>query len=418
MIAKDDEVPDDHIETEYSPSSRRHFLMQSGATALGLGLSRLMPSGLAAVRPLPIGPSGIGRVGPNGFQSDKLIVHSVNPQDLETPIELLNSFITPNDLFYVRCHLYTPKVDLNDWSLKIDGMVAKEMTLKLEDLKRFAETSQTVTLECSGNGRAFYEPAVPGAQWLKGAVGNAKWTGVKLADVMKSAGIKAEGKYLTFDGADKPMGKVPDFIRSLPLEKAMHPDTLLAYEMNGEPIPVPHGFPLRLIVPGWTGNNNVKWVTHITVTDAPSDAFFMKTAYRFPTRTVAPGGSIDPSMTVPLMGLAVKSSITGPSNGAQVKPGPVKVTGIAYAGEADITGVDISTDLGRTWSPAALGREHAHYAWRLFEHTWNAKDPGFFVIMSRAKDSQGRVQPMVQNWNPSGYLWNVADRIKVTVNNG
>ncbi|HKF54443.1 MAG TPA: sulfite oxidase [Blastocatellia bacterium] len=391
--------------TENSPGhiyvSRRGFLTDTARLALALGLSRTVPWSSVLAQ--------------TGTKSNKLIVRSENPQDLETPINLLDTWITPNDLFYVRSHIYTPKVDMGTWRLQIDGMVNQPLTLTLDDLKKYPESMQVVTLECSGNGRAFYEPTVPGAQWEKGAVGNARWTGVRLADVLKHAGVKPGAKYITIDGADVPMGKVPDFIRSLPIEKAMHPDTLLAMQMNGEPIPVSHGFPLRLIASGWTGNNSVKWVTHITVADQPTDAFFYKTAYRYPTMPVAPGATVDAANMVPLTTLAVKSSITAPSPAAQFKPGPVMVKGIAYAGEADIVSVDVSTDLGATWKPATLGRDHARYAWRLWEYNWTASNPGSYLIMSRAKDSTGRIQPMVQAWNPSGYLWNVADKVRVTV---
>jgi DMSO/TMAO reductase YedYZ molybdopterin-dependent catalytic subunit len=388
-----------------SLTSRRSFLKRAGQLGLALGLARALPPSLTNAQESS-GPSS------------KLIVRSENPQDLETPPELMDTWITPNDLFYVRSHMYTPKVELNDWRLQIDGAVNQNVTLTLDDLKRFPQSMQVVTLECSGNGRAFYDPPIPGAQWEKGAVGNARWNGARLYDVLQRAGVKPEGKFLTIDGADTPMGKMPDFIRSIPIEKAMHPDTLLAYQMNGETIPIAHGYPLRLIVPGWTGNNNVKWVTHITLTDKPDEGFFMKTAYKKPNISVAPGGTADPSTMVSLTGLAVKSFITSPKNGSQFKRGPVTATGVAYAGEQDIAAVDVSTDLGRTWRPATLGKDKARYAWRLWEYTWSATEPGSFLIMSRAKDSTGRIQPMVQDWNPPGYLWNVVDRVRVNITSG
>jgi len=386
--------------------SRRGFLTDAARLGVALGISHSLPW------------SSILAKGQAGMASGKLIVRSENPQDLETPIGLLDTWITPNELFYVRSHIYTPKIDMGAWRLQIDGLVNQTLSMTLDDIKKFPESSQTTTLECSGNGRSFYEPTIAGAQWEKGAVGNARWTGVRLADVLKHAGVKTGAKFITIDGADVPMGKVPDFIRSLPMEKAMHPDTLLAMQMNGETIPIAHGFPLRLITPGWTGNNNVKWLTHITVAEQPSDAFFYKTAYRYPTMPVAPGGPVDPANMVPLTTLAVKSSITSPAPGAQLKAGPVTIKGIAYAGEPDIVAVDISTDLGETWKPAALGRDRARYAWRLWEYNWKADSTGSYLIMSRAKDSTGRVQPMVQAWNPSGYLWNVVDKVRVTVAKG
>lgn len=385
-------------------TSRRSFFQLAGRFGFALTLAHSFPSFLA--------------YGQDSSPSNKLIVRSENPQDLETPPELLTTWITPNDLFYVRSHMYTPKVELADWRLQIDGLVNQNITLKLDDLKRFPGSTQVVTLECSGNGRAFYDPPVAGAQWEKGAVGNARWNGARLSDVLKRAGIKPEAKFLTIDGADTPMGKMPDFVRSIPIEKALHPDTLLAYEMNGETIPIAHGFPLRLIVPGWTGNNNVKWVTHLTLTDKPDEGFFMKTAYKKPNIAVAPGGTADPSTMVSLTGLAVKSFITSPKPNSQFKPGPVTATGVAYAGEQDIAAVDISTDLGRSWKPATLGKDKAKYAWRLWEYTWKATEPGSILIMSRATDSAGRVQPVVQDWNPPGYLWNVVDRVRIAISAG
>jgi DMSO/TMAO reductase YedYZ molybdopterin-dependent catalytic subunit len=387
-------------------TSRRTFLKGAGQAGITLGLA-------GAFAPILTAYAQEGSV-----PSSKLIVRSRNPQDLETPPELMETWITPNDVFYVRSHMYTPKVDMSDWRLQIDGAVTQSLTLTLDDLKKFPQSMQVVTLECSGNGRAFYDPPMAGAQWEKGAVGNARWTGARLSDVLKRAGVKPEGKYLTVDGADKPMAKMPDFIRSIPIEKAMHPDTLLAYQMNGESIPISHGYPLRMIVPGWTGNNNVKWVTHITLTDKVDEGFFMKTAYKKPSVSVAPGSTVDPSLMVSLTGLVVKSTITSPKNGAQFKRGPVTARGVAYAGEADIVAVDVSTDLGRTWNPATLGKDRARYAWRLWEYKWDAAESGSFLIMSRARDSAGRVQPMVQDWNPSGYLWNVVDRVRVNVVNG
>lgn len=352
---------------------------------------------------------------PGAVDKSKLIVRSVSPQDLETPVHLLDTWITPNDLFYVRSHMLTPKINLQEWRLQIDGAVNQPLTLTLDDLRRFPEVSQVVTLECSGNGRALFEPTVAGAQWHKGAVGNARWTGARLLDVLKKAGLKSESKYITVDGADRPMGKMPDYIRSHPLEKAMHPDTILAYKMNGEILPIPHGYPLRLMVPGWTGNHSVKWLTHIRVSPQEDEGPFAKVAYRFPMRPVAPGAGVSPAEMKMITSLVVKSLITGPADGARLAAGQTRMTGVAYAGEANITGVEVSTDLGKTWQPAKLGRDHARYAWRPWEYLWEVKAPGSYQILSRARDDRGDAQPILQNWNPSGYLWNVVDRIQVHV---
>ncbi|MBX7222854.1 MAG: sulfite oxidase [Blastocatellia bacterium] len=382
--------------------SRRSFL--TGALKLGatFGISQFLPEFA-----LPV----LGETIPG---KEKLLVRSVRPTDLETPVELLNSFITPIDLFYVRSHLYTPEVELEDWSLSVGGMVGTPLSLKLDDLKKLPRKTVTVTLECAGNGRAFFDPPVAGIQWGKGAVGTARWTGVSLADVLKKAGLKSGVKYITANGADRPMGKVPDMVRNVPLEKALHPDTVLAWEMNGQPIPALHGFPLRLIVPGWEAAYSVKWLIDLQAADAEYDGFFVKTAYRFPKKPVAPGTILDPKDTAPLLGLVVKSIITTPKHGLKVKVGEkVMVSGFAWAGESDIVKVDVSTDRGSTWRPARLGKEHERYAWRQFFYEWTAPESGSHTILSRATDDKGRTQPVTAQWNQSGYLWNVIDQVRI-----
>jgi DMSO/TMAO reductase YedYZ molybdopterin-dependent catalytic subunit len=381
------------------PLSRRRFLAWGAAG----GIATLCPA------------VGTKLYGQSVVSKERLIVRSVRPQDLETPVSLLDSWITPNDLFYVRSHLYTPEIDPQKWTLKIDGEVELPLSLGLEDLRRMPRASLAVTLECAGNGRAYFDPPVAGVQWEKGAVGTARWTGVRLADVLKKAGLKSAARHVYLDGADVPIGKMPDFIRNLPLEKAMHPDTLLAYEMNGAALPIQHGFPLRAIVPGWEGAYAVKWLKQIQVSQREHDGFFVATAYRFPKRNVAPGSAVDPKEMAPLTGLAVKSIITAPLDGATVRQGPVLVRGFAWAGEAKITRVDLSFDGGITWQAARLGAEQERYAWRQFEYSWRAAEPGAWLALSRATDDQGRVQPMVARWNPSGYLWNVIDRVRVNV---
>lgn len=346
---------------------------------------------------------------------ERLIVRSLRPEDLETPVALLNTWITPNDLFYVRHHLYRPQINLKEWTLKVDGEVAHPLTLTLGELQRLPRATVTVTLECAGNGRAFFDPPVAGIQWEKGAVGTARWTGVRLAEVLQRAGVKSTGKYVVLDGADRPVGQVPDFIRNIPIEKALHPDTLLAYEMNGEPLPALHGFPLRAIVPGWEGAYAVKWLVHIRVTDHEHEGFFVKTAYRYPTKRIAPGAIVDPRDMAPLTGLVVKSLINSPLDGTTVRSSKVLITGFAWAGEADIARVDISTDNGSSWYSARLGKDRERYAWRGFEYEWHVTEPGSYLIMSRATDENGRLQPTVSQWNPSGYLWNAIDQVRINV---
>jgi DMSO/TMAO reductase YedYZ molybdopterin-dependent catalytic subunit len=341
---------------------------------------------------------------------DRLIIRSPNPQDLETPAHLLTSWLTPNDLFYVRSHFYTPSVSSNDWKLIVDPL---EVTLI--DLQRFERVTQVVTLECAGNGRAFFDPPVPGVQWEKGAVGTASWEGIRLADVLRAAGIRSSGRYVWLDGADRGIGLAPDFIRSLPIEKALDPATLLAFRMNGDPLPVPHGFPLRAVVPGWEGAYSLKWLTHIRVSAQDHDGPFVQTGYRRPVRPVTPGAMVPSADMVPVKELPIKSLITSLVAGALVPDNEVRVAGFAWVGDAEVERVDVSTDGGRTWVAARLTGERAPYAWREFSHTWTPPHPGSFVVLSRATDTRGRTQPIVPDWNPSGYLWNAVDQVRINV---
>lgn len=347
---------------------------------------------------------------------DQLIARSIRPPDYETPVSLLDSWITPNEHFYVRSHVpVPPALDAATWTLQIDGEVTTPATLSMDEIRRMPAITTTVTLECAGNGRAFFEPPVAGVQWAKGAVGTARWTGVRLADLLKRAGIKPTGSFVTMDGADRGLGTMPDFVRQIPVAKAMHPDTLVAYEMNGVPIPAVHGFPLRAIVPGWEGAYAIKWLTHLRVIDREFDGFWVATGYRYPTKQVKPGGSVAATDMAPLTGLAIKSLITQPLDGATIQRGKIAVAGFAWAGEDDVQSVEVSADQGVTWQPAQLVGEHAPYAWRRFETTVDALTAQSYLIMSRATDSKGRRQPDVAAWNPSGYLWNVPDRVRVEV---
>ena len=380
-------------------------------------LSDALKAGLAAAAGgvVPLGMPRVASARTQAGSGERRIVRSVRPQDLETPAALFTSWITPNELFYVRSHLYTPAIDADAWSLAIDGEVDRPLTITLAELRSMPAVTLPVTLECAGNGRAFFDPPVAGVQWERGAVGNARWTGVRLADVLARAGVKPSASWIWLDGADRPMGKVPDMIRQLPRGKALHPDTLLAYGMNGQPLPAANGFPLRAIVPGWEAAYSVKWLAHVQVSDREHDGFFVQTAYRYPRLPVAPGAIVDPKDMEPLVGLVVKSLIASPADEGTIPLGAVTVMGFAWAGDAAIAGVDVSTDGGATWSAATLGADRARYAWRQFRYAWRPATRGSYAVLSRATDNRGRVQPVVARWNPSGYLFNAVDRIRVNV---
>ncbi len=346
---------------------------------------------------------------------DGMIVRSLRFLDLETPIEDFNSWLTPASRFFVRNHMHEP-VELNaeDWRMTVGGEVDKPGTFSLRELAKLPVHSVVNTLECAGNGRGLYRPQVPGIQWQKGAVGTASFSGPRLADVLHHAGVKANGKHVMFRGLDEIPGKVPPFIRSIPIEKALDSETLIATHMNGAPLTKHHGFPARALVPGWIGAASCKWLTEIKVLESEFVGNFMSPGYRFPNQVVKPGESVKPEDTHVVTGLNVKSVISGPIDGSSLKLGKVTVHGAAWAGEADIVKVEISTDGGSTWNPAKLGHEQSRYAWRLWAYTWNAKG-GDYVLQSRATDSHGRVQPTEAVWNPSGYLYNAIDQVKIHV---
>jgi len=318
--------------------------------------------------------------------------------------------------FFVRNHMHEPsELDAHDWRLSLGGEVDKPLTLSLADLSKIETHSVVNTLECAGNGRSLHRPQVPGIQWGKGAVGTARFSGPRLGDVLQRAGVKPTGKHVMFRGLDEVPGKVPPFIRSIPIEKALDADTLIATHMNGFPLTKHHGFPARALVPGWIGAASCKWLTEIKVLEAEFVGNFMSPAYRLPNQPVQPGDAVKPEDTHPVTALNVKSVIAGPADGSSLSAGKVSVHGAAWAGEADIARVEISTDAGATWNPAKLRQEQAHYAWRLWTYDWKPGKSGDYTILSRATDSQGRTQPPAPVWNPSGYLYNAVDQVKIHV---
>lgn len=387
-------------------NSRRTFLKQLSGAVLATGSA---PSLLSWATPTPQG----GALQIPG--EDGMIVRSFRFIDLETPVEYFNTWLTPASHFFVRNHMHEPsELNPSDWRLNIGGEVQQPFSLTFAEISRLDPHFVVNTLECAGNGRSLQRPQVPGIQWGKGAVSTARFSGPRLRDVLQRAGVKPSGKHVMFRGLDEVPGKVPPFIRSIPIEKALDADTLIATHMNGEPLTKHHGFPARALVPGWIGAASCKWLTEIKVLDSEFVGNFMSPGYRFPNQPVKPGDAVKPEDTHPLTSLSVKSVISGPIEGASVKSGRVSVHGAAWAGDAGITRVDISTDGGSSWNAASLGHEQSPYAWRLWRYEWKAKS-GDYSILSRATDARGRTQPLNAVWNPSGYLYNAVDQVKIHV---
>ena len=333
--------------------------------------------------------------------------------DAETPLDALTTYITPNDLFFVRHHWNPMYPDARRWELVVDGEVETPLKLTLADLKKLPRAEATCVLQCAGNGRGLFQPVVPGVQWRHGAVGNARWTGVRVRDVLNRAGLKASAKQLHTFGSDKPPEKVPPFHRSIEIEKVVQ-DGLIAWEMNGEPLPALHGAPARLVVPGWAGDHWMKWLVRLSPQPEPQKGFYMETAYRFPEKPGEPGAPVAPADMRPVTNLFVKSNITEAP--AQAKVGsPATVRGFAFSGAPDIARVDVSDDGGETWSEATLDPRHDPYAWRLWSFRWIPKSAGKATLRARATDGSGSVQPRDAVWNPSGYLYNAWQSVEVEV---
>jgi DMSO/TMAO reductase YedYZ molybdopterin-dependent catalytic subunit len=323
------------------------------------------------------------------------------PENSETPLENLRSWVTPNRLFFVRNHFDVPALDLASWNLPIEGCVERPQVWTWDELVALPERTVFATVECAGNGRSFLQPRAQGVQWGAGAVGHAEWTGVPLRVVLERSGIQSGAREVLCEGWDR--GSEPDhpepmyFGRSLPLDKALDPDTLLAYRMNGELLEPSHGFPLRLFVPGWYGVASVKWLKRIEVLDRPFQGYFQTTKY-----TIQRAGAcgLERVMVGPM---AVKSEIIRPEEGAVLGLGTNRIFGVAWAGEQAVEAVEVSTDGGRSWSPARLLGLQAPYSWTLWEYLWEIGQPGSHTLLARAR-SRDRLQPAKHDPLLGGYM--------------
>ena len=350
-----------------------------------------------------------------------MTVHGDEPFNAEpSRAALADSAVTPAEAFYVRNHGAVPEIDPASWRLRVDGLVEHELELMLDELKeRFVEHEVTATLQCAGNRRVgFLEVRdIPGEAAWTGATGNAVWRGARLTDVLEAAGLREDAEHVAFLGAD--ISDEPDppeaFGASIPLDKATAEEVLLAWDMNGGPLPTVHGAPLRLVVPGYIGARSVKWLERVTVRAEPSESFFQASTYRLLTPETDPD-SIAPGEGVALGAVALNSDILVPDEGAEVPAGPVRVSGYALAGDdRAIVRVEVSTDGGETWSQAGLLEEQGPWAWRLWE-TEVEIGTGALDILARAWDSAAATQPEdpAHLWNPKGYVNNAWAKVSVT----
>ncbi len=351
------------------------------------------------------------------LSEDLLRKHSASPLQAESMIDALEPWETPIAGFFIRSHHGVPVVsDRDAWIVEIDGLVERPLRLTLKVLKELPKKSLHAVLECSGNGRGLQRPRAAGVQWERGAVGNGEWGGVSIAEILAKAGVKAEARFARIEGADKPsLPTVPAFVRSIPLSKLKDPQSLLAWEMNREVMPVLHGGPLRLVLPGWYGQNWLKWVTHITLTVDEDSGMFMKKGYRMPKKPLKPGEKWDSATGYPIQELRVQSLIASPRPNEPVRAGVVTIKGHAFSGSGPISKVELSVDGGKHWTKATVEPIHSDGGWQDFHGDVTARALGAVVVLSRATDQAGNTQPMKADWNPSGYLRNAAEPISFFV---
>jgi len=349
-----------------------------------------------------------------------LVMLTDRPPNLEMPAKYLVHDITPNEAMFVRWHLsgIPTSIDLDAYRLKIVGHVERELRLSLDEVKRLPPVSLVAVNQCSGNGRALFAPPVPGVQWTNGALGNAKWTGVRLKDLLDRAGVKRGAVDVSFDGLDgPPLPTVPDFVKSLGVAHAADGDVMVAWAMNDAPLPMLNGFPLRLVVPGFYSTYWVKALDEIRVLPAPFDGFWMTKAYRIPKNEDANELPTELAKeTTPIGKLNVRSLFAAPLAGDRVSGGkPLAIQGVAFDGGSGIARVELSTDGGATWTDARLGPDRGRFSFRRWSSSWTPSARGKATLVVRATSAAGETQKSEARWNRAGYMKNDPQRVEVEV---
>ncbi|MEX2127159.1 MAG: sulfite oxidase [Xanthobacteraceae bacterium] len=417
-------------------TSRRGFLGGAGLAAVGAAVggaipfSQNMPAGLipaALAQDKPAAPAAPkGPVNLDFPGKDRgLVVIGEKPLVAETPEHLLNDDTTPVDKFYIRNNGQIPEEakDPDKWTIKIEGEVNKPFEISVGELKsKYKAQTLRMVLECGGNGRSFFTPRASGNQWTNGGAGCAEWTGVRLADVLKTAGVKPSGIYTAHYAADVHLSgdaSKPPLSRGVRMPKAMEPESMIVWAMNGKPLTNIHGGPVRLIIPGWAGSASQKWLTRVVIRDKEHDGPGMTgTSYRLAIKPMVPGDKADSKNFRILESMPVRSIITAPANGTKLAAGARDLTlrGASWAGDLSVQRIDISVDYGQSWQPAKLEKPKNKFDWQRWTANVKLPSDGYFEVWSRATDSRGKMQPHVApNWNPSGYGGNPFHRIAVLV---
>jgi len=399
--------------------SRRRFLQSAGI--LG-GMVATFPAWADAFidLDLPGGPNR--RELTTAFpQKARMILQRTRPPLLETPFEVFDRGVfTPNDQFFVRWHwaVIPENVDVAAFRVNVRGHVNQALSLSPADLLAMPRVEVAAVCQCSGNSRGLFQPRVSGAQWQNGAMGNARWTGVRLRDVLDRAGVKAGAVAVRSSGVDDPVVQAaPKFMKPLDIDHARDGEVILAFQMNGEQLPLLNGFPVRLIVPGWYADYWVKMLSNIEVLDAPDQSYFEKIGYRVPD---TPHASVKPGetgfKTVPVSRLVPRSFFTNVTNTTTVQSGAaMPVRGIAFGGDCGVSQVELSADGGQSWQTTALGRDEGAYSFRQWSVQITAPQPGPLTLLVRCTNTKGEVQPAEPNWNGGGFMRNVIERVRLTV---
>ena len=346
--------------------------------------------------------------------SEDMTIMSHEPLVAGTSLGSMGDLVTPADSFFVRNHFSPPQLQSSGWSLSVSGEVERPCSLGMDSLKQLPCKELLVLMECAGNSRSSVQPPIQGLLWDNGAVSTARWSGVTLGSVLALAGLLDGAVELLLEGADwgKEWGVDGEmgYAMSLPMDKALHPDTILAYDMNGESLSPEHGYPLRAVVPGWFGMASVKWLTGIRVLSQPFRGFHQSDYYVYVDEGLDNGL---PKERV--TSLQVKSLVTWPRRGEILTTGRHEIRGMAWSGQGPVTKLEVSTDDGRTWNQANLEDSESPYAWRQWTSTWDASQPGYFLIRARATDQMGNVQPLKAKWNYRGFANNSIHAVPVQV---
>lgn len=407
-----------------SSDSRRGFL-KKGATLL---MGGILGSNMVFGENMPEGMRPVGlwldENDPLFGKHPDLVVLNDRPVNAETPPHLLDDMVTSADVLFVRNNGIPPEnIDLNTWTLTIEGESAKQSkTYSLKELKsKFKHYSYQLTLECGGNGRKEFNPPAKGNQWTTGAVGCPKWTGVRLKDVLEDVGVKSDAVYIGYYGRDTHLSGDPDKVvisRGVPISKAMEEESLIAWAINDEDIPLMNGYPLRLIFGGWPASTSGKWLSKIVIRNKVHDGPKMGgTSYRVPCKPVAPGTKVPEEEMCIIESMPVKSLITYPKTGGMMRLGKeLEVRGKAWAGDLSVKEMHISVDFGATWIQAELNPPPNRLSWQSWKAKVKLPEKGYYEVWARATDSNGAMQPMVvPGWNPKGYLNNACHRIALKV---